>query len=108
MSSPFNLFADLPDASCGEVFTDLLARPGCRIERIVSHGQITPVDQPWCQAHDEWVVVLKGEAGVEVSGEVSELQPGDTLFIPAHAEHRVTFTATDQPTLWLAVHMEGQ
>ena len=37
-----NLFAPLPSAARGEVFTELLARPGARIERIVSGGQATP------------------------------------------------------------------
>jgi len=42
-----NLLADLPDAAAGEVFTELLVRPGCRIERIVSQGQVTPPDMPY-------------------------------------------------------------
>ncbi|NWO96443.1 cupin, partial [Escherichia coli] len=33
-----NLLADLPDAGAAEVFTELLRRPGVRIERIVSAG----------------------------------------------------------------------
>ncbi len=37
-----NLFRPLPDARGGERFDDLLNRPGCRIERIVSHGQASP------------------------------------------------------------------
>ena len=37
-----NIFADLPAASAEEQLTDLFARPGLRIERIVSTGQASP------------------------------------------------------------------
>lgn len=103
--APTNLLANLPDATREEIFTDLLARPGCRIERIVSEGQTTPVDRPYVQAHDEWVLLLVGAAHVEMEGAEAVLRPGDHLFIPANAMHRVTFTAPDQPTVWLAVHI---
>lgn len=55
MSTPTpldNLLSPLPDASGGEVFTALLARPGIRIERIVSQGQTTPINSPYTQSHD--------------------------------------------------------
>ncbi|KQP29890.1 cupin [Methylobacterium sp. Leaf104] len=100
-----NLLAELPDASGSEVFTELLSRPGCRIERIVSQGQVTPPDQPYRQAHDEWVLLLAGAARVALAGAETALAPGDTLFIPAGTEHRVTFTDPARPTVWLAVHL---
>ncbi|KQO66252.1 cupin domain-containing protein [Methylobacterium sp. Leaf89] len=100
-----NLLANLPDAAAGEVFTELLARPGCRIERIVSQGQVTPPDEPYRQAHDEWVLLLAGAARVALAGAEVALGPGDTLFIPAGCVHRVTFTDPDRPTVWLAVHL---
>lgn len=100
-----NLLDPLPDASGGEVFENVLTRPGCRIERIVSLGQVTPPDRPYVQAHDEWVLVLAGHASIEVTGVTSDLGPGDPLFIPAGAAHRVTFTDPATPTVWLAVHI---
>jgi cupin 2 domain-containing protein len=101
---PFsNLLADLPDARAGEVFTELLARPGARIERIVSHGQATPPDEPMVQGWDEWVLLLAGEAGLRIEEEPElRLHPGDHVLVPAGARHWVTFTAS--PTVWLAVH----
>lgn len=104
---PANLLAPLPDARQDERFDELLRRRGCRIERIVSHGQVTPADRPYVQAHEEWVLVLAGRAVVEIAGRATALSPGDHLLIPAHAEHRVTFTDPDTPTVWLAVHLEG-
>lgn len=103
-----NLLADLPPATAAEAFTPLLARPGCRIERIVSHGQTTPPDRPHLGAGDEWVLLLAGAARVSMSGAETPLAPGDHLLIPAGTPHHVTFTAPDQPTVWLAVHFNPQ
>ncbi|HEX7822854.1 MAG TPA: cupin domain-containing protein [Sphingobium sp.] len=104
-----NLLANLPDASDAEVFTTLLTRPGVRIERIVSAGQVTPQDAPYDQSHDEWVLLLAGEARLWLEGEGEKaLTPGDALLIPAHVRHRVTGTQAEPPTVWLAVHFEGQ
>ncbi|MCQ9426269.1 cupin domain-containing protein [Pseudomonas sp. LJDD11] len=105
MPTPTNLFTPLPDARQAEVFTDLLVRPGCRVERIVSQGQVTSPERPYQQAHDEWVVVLSGSARVLMDDVETALAPGDHLFIPAGMQHRVTFTDPAQPTVWLAIHI---
>ena len=100
-----NLFANLPLETEDEVFTELLSRPGARIERIVSNGQSTPVDTPFNQDHDEWVLLLCGSARLWVDGDGDhDLHPGDHMLIPARRIHRVTRTAEDEPTVWLAVH----
>lgn len=100
-----NLLKPLPSAKAGEIFTDLLTRPGFRIERIVSHGQSTPDDQPMIQDRDEWVLLLEGAAGIRIEGsEVVSLAPGDHLLIPKGKPHWVAWTATDRPTVWLAIH----
>jgi cupin 2 domain-containing protein len=100
-----NLFANLPVETKDEVFTELLSRPGARIERIVSNGQSTPVDTPFNQDHDEWVLLLRGSASLWVEGDGEhDLHPGDHILIPARRTHRVTRTAKDEPTVWLAVH----
>jgi cupin 2 domain-containing protein len=100
-----NLFADLPAAGGEELFTELLRRPGIRIERIVSTGQITPADAPYDQGHDEWVLLVSGAARLWIEGEAEfDLVPGDYLLIPARRRHRVTWTTPDGPTVWLAVH----
>lgn len=102
-----NLLSGLPDASAAEVFTTLLARPGIRIERIVSMGQTTPEDAPYDQPHDEWVLLLAGEARLWIEGAGEHgLTPGDALLIPAHVRHRVTWTSSAPPAVWLAVHLE--
>ena len=101
-----NLFAKLPAARRAEAFTTLLEQSGVRIERIVSQGQATPDDEPMVQEQDEWVVLLKGEAGIRVEDSaVATLRPGDHLMIPGGQLHWVTHTAADEPTVWLAVHI---
>lgn len=100
-----NLLTILPDATQGEVFEEILARPGARIERIVSHGQSTPADAPYCQDHDEWVLLLAGGAGLSIEGEEEiALKPGDHMIIPAGKSHRVNWTTAGEPTVWLTVH----
>ncbi|OSZ68197.1 cupin [Sphingomonas sp. IBVSS2] len=101
-----NLLADLPDAGAGEIFTELLRRPGIRIERIVSQGQATPEDAPMVQDWDEWVLLLEGAAGLRIEeGDELVLHPGDHLLIAAGQRHWVTWTAGDRATVWLAVHL---
>ena len=102
-----NLFAHVPAATQPEeVVTEILVRPGLRIERVVSTGQASPpdfwYDQPW----DEWVTVLAGAARLRFEGEPEdrELRTGDHVLIQAHARHRVEWTSADPPTIWLAVH----
>ena len=101
-----NLLAKLPAAKRAEAFTELLSRPGMRLERIVSRGQATPEDHPMVQGRDEWVLLLEGAAGIRIedSNEVS-LTPGDHLLIAAGQKHWVTWTAKDRPTVWLALHL---
>ncbi|QUT04400.1 cupin domain-containing protein [Sphingobium phenoxybenzoativorans] len=103
-----NLFEALPEDRSREDFADLLSRPGVRIERIVSYGQATPVDAPYDQPHDEWVLLLKGRAGLWIEGEgETVLGSGDHVLIPANRRHRVTWTDAHGPTVWLAVHFDA-
>lgn len=101
-----NIYEDVPREGPDERVDALLARPGLRIERIVSTGQASPPGFWYDQPQDEWVVVLKGRAGLVVEGEAERvLAPGDFVFLPAHRRHRVAWTAVDEPTVWLAVHV---
>lgn len=106
---PSNLLADLPDASAEEVFETLAEWPGIRLERIVSNGQVTPDGEWYDQEQDEWVMVLAGAARLLIEGDgETALGPGDAVFLPAHKRHRVTWTVTDEPTVWLALHVWPQ
>ena len=81
-----NIFADLPAASAEEQLTDLFARPGLRIERIVSTGQASPPGFWYDQAHDEWVILLQGSAGLAIDGEAEMTARARRLRLPAGAQ----------------------
>ena len=101
---PCNLLQLQHERTEHEKFEDLLCRPGVRIERIISHGHTTPPDEPYVQAWDEWVLVLKGKAELSLQdlGKYT-LAPGDCLLIPSGVPHLVTYT--EDPTIWLAIHI---
>ena len=103
-----SLLDDLATPDGLERFDALLVRPGVTVERIVSTGQVTPVDVPYQQAWDEWVLLLAGAARLWIEGrdEVT-MAPGDHLLIPANVRHRVLWTLADPPTIWLALHFRG-
>ena len=101
-----NLFADLPAHLPAELVTKLLEAANVRIERIVSHGHASPADFWYDQPQAEWVIVLNGAARLQFEDGAVEMKPGDFVNIPAHRKHRVEWTTTDEPTIWLAVHYE--
>ena len=104
-----NIFADVPAHSDEEQIAILAAVPGVRIERIVSTGQASRSDFWYDQDWAEWVILLRGAAGLLIEGEAEarRLRPGDWVGLPAHARHRVEWTDPDCSTVWLAVHCEG-
>ncbi len=105
-----NLHTNLPARrQPDEIFEALLTRPGMRIERIVSTGQVTPADEWYDQDTDEWVLLVSGAACLRIDGEGKDraLAPGDWIHLPARCRHRVTWTQADPPTVWLAVHFGG-
>ncbi|MDR0776946.1 MAG: cupin [Azonexus sp.] len=100
-----NFFADLPALGGDEQFRELLARPGLRIERIVSSGQCSLPGFWYDQADGEWVVVLQGEAKLRFADEMEarHLRAGDILDIAPRRRHRIDWTPAGQHTVWLAV-----
>ena len=102
-----NLFVAIPDRLSDEQITALLTSPHVRIERIVSQGHASPLGFWYDQDDSEWVVLLAGSAALRFEGEAAPrtLKPGDYLHIPARTKHRVEWTAPNEPTIWLAVHI---
>ncbi len=100
-----NLFSNLPIEISAELIDPLVENPGIRIERIVSQGQVTAPGEWYDQEENEWVIVLRGRARLRLENDeqTREMGPGDFLNIPAHQRHRVEWTDTDEPTIWLAV-----
>lgn len=104
-----NLLKGLPLNREQEVFDTLLERPGVRLERIVSSGQATPPGEWYDQEWEEWVMLVQGEAELllEQGHQRRVMKPGDCILLPAGCRHRVEWTAPDQPTVWLALHLGG-
>ena len=96
-----NLLVDAVAPGEGERFDTLLVHRGLVIERIVSSAGVSSTE--YVQAQDEWVVLLQGEAALEVAGEVIDLHAGDYVFLPAGTPH--TVRRVSQGALWLAVHL---
>lgn len=101
-----NLFTGLKPPATGECFDPLLRYRNLRIERILSSA--TPEEAWFDQPQDEWVILLEGEATLEVAGTEVFLTPGDYLFLPAHTRHRLVRAHPAPRCLWLAVHLDPE
>lgn len=101
-----NIFGDIPAEFPDELFKEILAGNTFKMERIVSRGHASPEGFWYDQEENEWVILLRGSAGLSFEGreESVVLHSGDYVRIPRHLRHRVEWTDPDQETVWLAVH----
>ena len=98
-----NLYADAAAPDKGERLETLLACRNLVVERIVSSAAIEPND--YVQPQDEWVLLVRGEAALEVAGEALTLRSGDYVFLPAGTRH--TVKSASEGALWLALHLHA-
>ena len=97
-----NFFAGLPASSEQEQFLTLFKSESVKIERIVSHSHSSPPGFWYDQPENEWVMVLRGHAVLELaSGELVRMKEGDHVLIPNRSKHRIVQTGPE--TIWLAV-----
>ena len=98
-------FVDVPAAAPGtERFDVLLRSRGVTLERIVSSGS-HPAQQ-YCQAQDEWVMLVQGSAEMRIDGLPVQLQAGQFLMLPKNTLHEVV--STSENAVWLALHVHEQ
>ncbi|MCA9402341.1 MAG: cupin domain-containing protein [Candidatus Omnitrophica bacterium] len=104
-----NIYKNLPRELDAEHFESLLETQGFLLERIISRGQATPPGEWLSQERDEWVLLIKGQAGLLIDGEEEPrvLKRGDYVHIPAGKRHRVEWTLKGADTIWLALHFEA-
>jgi len=99
-----NLFNNMPAMLPIELTETLVDAQNVRIERIVSQGHKSELDQWYDQDEHEWVLLLQGAAQLFFEdGEKIVMQEGDYVNITAHRRHRVNWTSQDEKTVWLAV-----
>lgn len=101
--TPRNLFDDCSPSAAGERFDVLLKHRNLLVERIVSSANVTP--KQYVQSQDEWVLLVRGEAELEVAGESVALKAGDHVFLPAGTAHIVK--SASEGAMWLAVHLHA-
>jgi len=83
-----------------EMTTILIENKNVRIERIISTGQISG----WYdQDETEFVVLCDGNAELEFENNRVALARGDSLLIPPHQKHRVVYTSSEPPCIWLCI-----
>jgi len=109
-NAPFNLLQNIPAELNQEVVEKLFEKGSFRLERIVSRGQASPTGFWYDQDEHEWVVVLAGQAKLQIEGEKDfvNLGPGDMYNLPAHTRHRVAWTEPNHDTIWLAVFWKSK
>jgi cupin 2 domain-containing protein len=98
-----NLFSDAVPPAAGERFDALLSHKKVLIERIVSSARITQTK--YVQPQDEWVLLVRGQAELEIAGEAVVLGAGDHVFLPSGTVH--TLKSASDGALWLAVHLHA-
>lgn len=96
-----NLYRDIAPPTDGERFETLLQHRNLVVERIVSSSKAMPAE--FVQEQDEWVLLLRGTAALEVNGEALPLEQGDYIFLPARTPH--TVRQVSEGAVWLAVHL---
>jgi len=104
-----NIFSGIKNQSPEEIIETIIKANQFKIERITSSGQSTEKGKWYDQDVDEWVILLKGSAGLifEGNNEVVAMKPGDYINVPAHHKHRVEWTNPEEETIWLAVHYQN-
>jgi len=99
--APVNIFNSFSVPKSGELMMPLLKYKNITINHIISSDHVEPT--VYCQAEDEWVIVLEGSATLECNNKIIVLNKGDSLFIPAKTAH--TVLQTKDGTVWLTVHI---
>jgi cupin 2 domain-containing protein len=98
-----NIFNNIPSLVIGEDFSELLNCQNVVIERIVSSDK--PDNIIYNQPQDEWVILLRGKATLQLKNDIINLTSGDYLFIPGNTPHQVIKTSFNPCCIWLAIHI---
>lgn len=98
-----NIFDKIGEAGEEEQFELLQKGAHYRIERIMSAGHSSPESFFYDQENDEWIMLVQGEATLEVEGKLTVLKAGDYMFLPKNCKHRIEKTSIDPACIWLCI-----
>jgi cupin 2 domain-containing protein len=90
-----------PAPAVGEDIDALVDVNGVAIEHIHSGAVSGPID--YLQDHHEWVLVVQGDAVLEVDGTVVAMGDGDWVVLPAGVAHQLV--SVEPGTRWLTVRI---
>lgn len=96
-----NIYQGISTAGEEEQFDLLMKGKHYRIDRIVSSGHSSPQGFWYDQEDDEWIMLIQGEATLEIEGELKQMKAGDYLFLPKNCKHRVEKTSIEPACIWL-------
>lgn len=82
-----------------EAFVTLHQSSTLKIEAIRS--RLTIAGEKYDQEEDEWVILVRGSATIEIEGINHSLKEGDSLFLERHTRHQVLSTSDN--ALWIGV-----
>ena len=103
-----NIFNDIPSDLPDELIEKITGddKKGIVIERIISRRHASPPGFWYDQDNNEFVIVIKGSAGLlfKDKDKILEMSQGDYIEIPAHTLHRIEWTSADEDTVWLTIH----
>lgn len=99
--------ADISDFK-NEIFENIINTKdlkNLKIERIISKGQISEKDFWYNQEENELVILLEGNAILEIEnqGEL-KLTKGDYLILNKNVKHKINYTSKIPECIWLAIH----
>ncbi|MCP4970218.1 MAG: cupin [Arcobacter sp.] len=102
-----NLLENIVIDKENEKIEDILKTRNIRIERIISNGQSTEEDFWYDQEENEFVILLEGNAILEIKEDNKikqiELVKNEYINIKANVKHRVKYTDSNNPTIWLTI-----
>ncbi len=96
-----NFFDDIRVPEIGEISERLYENKNIFIEKIISSDK--QEKKLYNQNYDEWIILMEGEALLQIDKKEVILKKGDFLLIEKNTPHRVVKTTSG--TLWLCVHM---
>ncbi len=80
----------------------LLDDPNCKVKKIIVNPGQRLSYQKHFKREERWVIV-QGIATVTLNGEISHYQPGEVVFIPLEAAHRIANQEKNEAVIFIEV-----